>query len=205
MIVINRETIFPKQTGSIASNLVSHSQQLNIIQNHLSKVIIERMIQPSRETNSSLDACLSRNLCFLNKYAQNIKKRILIINVSERPITSYMNFMNAIFCYKADCPVDVCQIYGESDSFLKQASTLTKGSYVRVKSSKALYGLLSYHFLPDPSVRKHMVFKQEKIEPMEVRCSCHGKRITNETAYVCSVCLAVLCTNTEKCPLHEMD
>ena len=142
----------------------------------------------------------------MNKYAQEgIKKRILIINVSEKPIISYMNFMNAIFYYKTECPIDICQVYYEPDSFLKQASTLTKGSYVRVKSSKSLYGLLSYYFLPDLTTRKNMVYKHEKLEPMEVRCSCHGNKIPNDRAYVCSVCLAILCQYSEKCPLHEMD
>ena len=145
-------------------------------------------------------------IVLLNKYAQEgIKKRILIINVSERPIISYMNFMNSIFYYKTECPIDICQVYYEPDSFLKQASTLTKGSYVRVKSSKSLYGLLSYYFLPDLTTRKNMVYKHEKLEPMEVRCSCHGNKIPNDRAYVCSVCLAILCQYSEKCPLHEMD
>ena len=116
-----------------------------------------------------------------------------------------MNFMNAIFYYKTECPIDICQVYYEPDSFLKQASTLTKGSYVRVKSSKSLYGLLSYYFLPDINIRKNMVYKHEKLEPMEVRCSCHGNKIPNDRAYVCSVCLAILCQYSEKCPLHEMD
>lgn len=145
-------------------------------------------------------------ILLLNKYAkEGIKKRILIINVTENPIKSYMNFMNAIFHYKSACPVDVCQIFSEPDSFMKQASTLTKGSYVRIKSSKSLYALLCYYFLPDISTRKTLLFHNEKIKPMEVRCSCHGKKISKDIAYVCSVCLAILCTNSDHCPLHQTD
>ena len=61
----NREIIFPKQIGEIAVNLVSHSQQLKILHDHLFKVITEKMSNPSKDPNSTLDTCFSRNLCYI--------------------------------------------------------------------------------------------------------------------------------------------
>ena len=111
--------------------------------------------------------------------------------------------MNSVFYCKSNCLIDICQIYKDHNSFLNQASTLTKGSYTRVKSSKYLYGALSYFFLPDVDIRRNMEFKKEILDSMEVRCSCHGTVIKNNMAYVCSVCLGILCEKCDHCPLHE--
>lgn len=133
-----------------------------------------------------------------------MRKRIIIMNVTENPIRSFMNSMNDVFCFKTQCPIDVCQLFDKHNPFLKKISLLTNGTYIRSQSSKSLYGLFSYYFLPDISVRKCMLVPEEKVENMKVMCSCHGEPIKNDIAYVCTVCLAILCTPTTKCPIHYL-
>lgn len=97
------------------------------------------------------------------------------MNVTENPIRSFMNSMNDVFCFKTQCPIDVCQLFDKHNPFLKKISLLTNGTYIRSQSSKSLYGLFSYYFLPDISVRKCMLVPEEKVENMKVMCSCHGE------------------------------
>ena len=149
---------------------------------------------------------LGSSTLLINKYADSsLEKRILILNVTEQPIRSYMNFMNSLFCYRSSCPIDVCQLYSKHSPFLKRVTRLSKGLYVKAASGKSLYGLLSYYFLSDAEVRRNMIVPNENIETMNVTCSCHGKPIHNGIAYVCPVCLSILCSKVEKCPMHHME
>lgn len=113
-----------------------------------------------------------------------------------------MNFMNSVFCYRTSCPIDICQFHDKHSSFLKRASSLTNGMYVRATSSKSLYGLLSYYFLSEVEVRKEMIIPHEILNT-SVPCSCHGKPIQNDQAYICTVCLSILCKHYDKCPIHS--
>ena len=133
-----------------------------------------------------------------------MRKRILIFNVTENPIRSFMNSMNDVFFFRTHCPIDICQLYDKHNPFLKKISELTKGTYVRSLSYKSLFGLFYYYFLPEVSVRKSMLIPEEKVEHMKVMCSCHGEPIKNDVAYVCTVCLAILCAPCSKCPIHSM-
>ena len=72
-----------------------------------------------------------------------------------------MNFMNSVFCYRTSCPIDICQFHDKHSSFLKRASSLTNGMYVRATCSTSLYGLLSYYFLSEVEVRKEMIIPHE--------------------------------------------
>ena len=114
-----------------------------------------------------------------------------------------MNFMNSVFCYKKSCPIDICQLHVNHSSFLERASSLTDGMYVRAISSKSLYGLLTYYFLGDVDVRKRMLLPHDVLTT-SVPCSCHGKPIENGQAYICTVCLSILCQRYDKCPIHTL-
>ena len=141
----------------------------------------------------------------INKYADPaLAKRILVFNVSENPIIRYMNFMNSIFSLGPHCHLDVCQLYEKHSPFLEHAASLTKGIYVRALSSSTFYGFLSYYFLPEKGVRDEMIMPHDNIGSMKVPCSCHGKPIQNDTAFVCTVCLSILCQKTNKCPFHHL-
>ena len=136
----------------------------------------------------------------LNKYADSkMKKRILIFNCSENPVSSFINAMNDAFCFQSRCPIDICQLDNTNNLFLKKLSLLTHGNCVRAQSSASLYGLLSYYFLPDISVRKLMCVPEEGVENMKVMCSCHGNPLSSDCAYVCTVCLAILCNPSCSC------
>ena len=114
-----------------------------------------------------------------------------------------MNFMNSVFCYKKSCPIDICQLHANHSSFLERASSLTDGMYVRAISSKSLYGLLTYYFLGEVGVRKEMLLPHDVITT-SVPGSCHGKPIENGQAYICTVCLSILCQRYDKCPIHTL-
>ena len=75
--------------------------------------------------------------------------------------------------------------------------------YVRAISSKSLYGLLTYYFLGEVGVRKEMLLPHDVITT-SVPCSCHGKPIENGQAYICTVCLSILCQRYDKCPIHTL-
>lgn len=136
----------------------------------------------------------------MNRYASpKMKKRILVINASENPVNNYINALNDVFYFRSQCPVDICQLPTSQNAFLKELSSLTHGRYKRHQSSSSMYGLLSYYFLPDMSVRKYMSIPEEDVEKMRVRCSCHGKPIPNDCAHVCTTCLAILCDAKEAC------
>lgn len=145
-------------------------------------------------------------ILIINKHADpELEKRILVLNVTEQPIHNYMQFMNSVFCYRTACPIDICQLYNKHSPFLKRVAKLSNGLYVKAPSSKSLFGLLSYYFLADAEVRKNIIVPTENIEPMKVTCSCHGKPIQNDIAYVCTVCLSILCSYHEHCPIHEFN
>ena len=219
LAVMCRTILFPKCDENIALNLKFHSQQPKNVRRFLFPKIIELM-KSDHAVKSSLDSCLSRTLCYIlpfcalyafftliiNKHADpELEKRILVMNITEQPIHDYMQFMNCVFCYRTACPIDICQLYNKHSPFLKRVAKLSNGLYVKAPSSKSLFGLLSYYFLADTEVRNNIIVPTENIEPMKVTCSCHGKPIQNDIAYVCTVCLSILCSYHDHCPIHQFD
>ena len=119
----------------------------------------------------------------------NLRARILVVNVCSDLASQYVAIMNCIFAaQKMHVPVDVCRI-GEQDTvFLQQASDTTGGVYMRLDHPRGIVQYLMTAFLPDPSIRKHLVLPTQEGVDFRPACFCH-KRIV-DIGYVCNVCLS---------------
>ncbi|KAJ3364044.1 RNA polymerase II transcription factor B subunit 4 [Allomyces javanicus] len=141
----------------------------------------------------NLASALSKALCYANRLtkSQPVRTHLLVVSASYDTPAHYVALMNTIFsAQKADIPIDVCKLYGDS-VFLQQAAHLTGGVYLGLDDPMGLIQHLMFTFLPPPSVRKHLALPTATRVDFRAACFCH-QQIVSE-GFVCSVCLSVYC------------
>ncbi|KAK8801118.1 hypothetical protein WA158_001889 [Blastocystis sp. Blastoise] len=196
------QCIFPMQ-DNFEESAESYSRQVFVLNNHIKNKIIAGITKKD-EKPSSLEQALSLAMCLMNRYHHISKsQRILIFNLSQSPIKNYISFMNTIYCSKIRWVIDVCTVY-PTTPFLSQASQLTQGKFVRLQNSIDLYSMLLYSILPNPSIRDQISHHENQYSDCKAPCSCHGRPITKDIAYVCSVCLAIYCEKVDHCDHYNM-
>lgn len=164
---------------------------------------------------SSIASALSRASCYINKIVKKeefdkVIPRVLILSVSSDAPIHYIPMMNAIFsAQRMGFPIDTIKLSGGDSMFLQQASHITGGRFLDLRTTKSteneskenengsddLTGsLLQYlvvGFLPDPLTRKALISPGEPGVDFRAACFCHKKVV--DVGYVCSVCLSIFC------------
>lgn len=171
------------------------------------------------DRNIALSGALSRSLCLIHRITTNsgsesIRKghsrpRILCITGHLDDQTKYVSMMNSIFsAQRAEVTIDALVIGPTDSTFLQQAAHLTKGLYFRfcLKSEKTVRGSLSsgaplqymiQSLTADTITRVQLSIHQPQAIDFRASCFCH--RVSVETGFVCSVCLAIYCSKFSSC------
>lgn len=150
---------------------------------------------------SSLSQALSTALCIINRQQQKqpkLQPRIVIIQVSKDDSSSYNAMMNSIFsAQKLNVPVDSIVLSKGESHFLQQASLLTKGVYLHSLDQRDVLTQMLTHCLPSSHTRTVLEPRVQQSVDFKASCFCHRKPV--ETAFMCSVCLALTCDEAEAC------
>ena len=88
--------------------------------------------------------------------------------------------------------LDSVVIGGEESTFLQQAAHLSHGFYRRIPSTTNLLQLLLTFYL-NPTSRQMFISPANASVDSRAACVCHQKLV--EFAYMCSVCLALHCSD----------
>jgi len=156
---------------------------------------------------SKLSAPLSKALCYINSKmasSETLKSaKLLIISKSKYRKEEYSSLMNAVFAAtKKNIPIDTIIITDQNskessfNTFLIQASYLSKGIHLEINQKKGLIQYFTQTILIETKCREQFVlpsFKKESIQKINIaicQCGC-SKEI--EKGYVCSVCLRLYC------------
>ncbi|UZJ56147.1 hypothetical protein CBS101457_005467 [Exobasidium rhododendri] len=185
---------------------------LNGFRTHLLEAKDELSSLPSQGVVSAL----SQALCHINRLnlstsngggeedrktasTRAFQSRVLILTASPDSSSQYVSIMNCIFgAQKKGVLVDVCKLFGGSDSvFLQQASHLTGGIYFRLEAVTGLLQTLMTAFLASPSIRSRIRLPANDDVDFRAACFCHGTVV--DVGYVCSVCLSIFCDPIERC------
>jgi len=156
-----------------------------------------------------LSAALAVALCHANRARQlrgQLQARVLVLDGSakETDFSMQSSAMNSCgFAAQSGGVLIDCLSLGSNTSvLLRQVTGLTGGKHKHIAALKMTAGqelqleevlspTLLFHFLPGPHVRKELTVAPD-VENHAACCDCHGEQ--KELAYVCSVCLAVLCS-----------
>jgi len=149
----------------------------------------------SQTKTSSLSQALSMALCIINRQLQKqpkLQPRIVIIQVSKDDSSSYNAMMNSIFsAQKLNVPVDSVVLSKADSHFLQQASLLTMGVYIRPLDQRDLLTQMFTYCIPSTHTRAVLEPRVQQSVDFKASCFCHRKPV--ETAFMCSVCLALTC------------
>lgn len=181
-------------------------------------------IQSPSSSSIPLSGALSRALCLIHRITSNSssnvshlrkehssKPRILCITGHLDDPTTYVPMMNAIFsAQRAEVTIDSIVINAADSTFLQQAAHLTRGLYFRFnpQSDKKAHGSLSsgavlqylmQSLTADTSTRSILSIHQPQAIDFRASCFCH--RVSVETGFVCSVCLAIFCSKSTSCSI----
>ena len=173
------------------------------------------------EPNISLSGALSRALCLIHRITSNSnsqsrkatlsKPRILCIAGHLDDQAKYVSMMNSIFsAQRAEVTIDALVVNTTDSTFLQQAAHLTKGLYFRFcpKADKRARGSLSSQsalqylmqsLTADTGTRALLSIHQPQAIDFRASCFCH--RVSVETGFVCSVCLAIYCSKASRCSI----
>ena len=100
--------------------------------------------------------------------------------------------MSMLSAQKMNVNLDSVVIGEEESTFLQQASHISHGLYRRIPTSNDLLQLLLTFYL-SPSSRRMFVSPSNASVDSRAACVCHQKLV--EFAYMCSVCLALHCSD----------
>lgn len=70
--ILSREIIFPRIQDDILDNLKTHSQQLPAVRKFLITRIKKMMSYSNPQPPSTLDACLSRTMCYILSFTNGM-------------------------------------------------------------------------------------------------------------------------------------
>jgi len=157
-------------------------------------------------TSYSLSNSFSKSLCIINDQQKKGKfyPRMLVIQFSKDRIIDYNSIMNSIFsAQKMGVIIDSFIVSKFDSHILQQASFLTGGLYIKHMDENDVLQFLTTYFLSDNKVRELYNQPLQKSIDFKASCYCHNNPV--EYAYMCSVCLALLCSddNLVKCPVCE--
>eukprot|EP01035_Chromulina_nebulosa_P031965 gene31965-42648_t len=156
----------------------------------------------SKRTGNYLANGLSKSLSIINRQLQLSKflPRVLIIQFDKDRVIDYNSFMNSIFnAQKLEVLVDALIVSKCDSHILQQACFLTGGLYLRHRDEEDMLQILTVHFLLDSKVRK--LFNQPLQKTVDFKASCYCHRSPVEYAYMCSVCLTLICEDAAVCPV----
>jgi len=95
--------------------------------------------------------------------------------------------------------VDAIILSKETSHFLQQACLITNGIYQHPSDQRQFLSLLQTHYLPSASTRNLLETPIQKSVDFKASCYCHQKTV--EFAFMCSVCLTLLCEELDTCPV----
>jgi transcription initiation factor TFIIH subunit 3 len=179
---------------TVASQIVAISKE--------EKQKMTNVKHPSNSTGNYLANGLSKSLCIINRQIQLSKflPRVLIMQFDKDRVVDYNSFMNSIFnAQKLEILVDALVVSKFDSHILQQACFLTGGLYLRHRDEDNILQILTMHFLLDDKVRK--LFNQPLQKTVDFKASCHCHRSPVEYAYMCSVCLTLICEDADVCPV----
>lgn len=152
-------------------------------------------------SNSTLSQALSTSLCIINRQLKinpKLQPRILTTQIGKDDSKSYNSVMNSIFsAQKIGVPVDALILSKEDSPFLQQACLITNGIYLHPADQRDILQLLLTHCLASLCTRYTLECPIQKIVDFKASCFCHQKSV--EFAFMCTVCLALTCEETEVC------
>jgi transcription initiation factor TFIIH subunit 3 len=148
-----------------------------------------------------LPQALSMALCVINRQLQmnpNLQPRVINMQLAKDQSPSYSPIMNCIFsAQKLNVQIDAV-IFGRSDSpFMQQACFLTGGVYLRPEDQRSHLQRMLTHSLPSNASRVLLRNPPQRSIDFRASCFCHGKPL--EFAFMCSVCLSLLCEPVAVC------
>jgi transcription initiation factor TFIIH subunit 3 len=124
---------------------------------------------------------------------RGIRARILVISVSDSEPSQYIPTMNAVFAAAhLGIPIDTLSLLpSASDTFLQQASYITRGTFLAASEPRGLLQYLMTAFMPEGEARAALVAPRHHTVDFRAACFCHRKVV--DMGYVCSVCLGIFC------------
>ncbi|CAJ0957243.1 unnamed protein product, partial [Mesorhabditis belari] len=158
--------------------------------------------------HSSLAPALAHGLCYLNtcttlsealptnsiattETKASKDNRVLIVSMRDEIVTEHSQLMNLFFtANKYGYCVDVVALDNPSP-LLQQAADITGGLCLRVSKPDELLKALMTHILCPTSLRTSFSSPPEGTVDYRAACICHN-RLVNQ-AWICSVCLAIMC------------
>ncbi|KAK9480390.1 TFIIH subunit Tfb4/p34 [Lipomyces japonicus] len=147
---------------------------------------------------TSISGALSIALAYINRLTGGLavdtavmRARMFVFSVASELASQYVAIMNCIFAaQKMKIPIDVCKL-GVDAVFLQQASDTTGGIYIHLNHPKGLIQYLTAAFMPDRTLRKHLILPTQSSVDFRAACFCH-KRVV-DIGYVCNICLSIFC------------
>ncbi|CAA2956584.1 RNA polymerase II transcription factor B subunit 4 [Olea europaea subsp. europaea] len=117
----------------------------------------------------------------------------------------YVAIMNAIFsAQRLMVPVDSCILGAQHSAFLqqgciflRQASYITGGVYLKPQQLDGLFQYLSTVFATDLHSRSFLQLPKPVGVDFRAACFCHKNTI--DMGYICSVCLSIFCKHHKQC------
>ena len=106
--------------------------------------------------------------------------------------SSFFTEFKFLSAQKMHVKLDSVVIRSEESTFLQQAAHLTHGFYRRIDSTATLLQQLLTFYL-NPVSRQMFVSPSNTSVDSRAACVCHQKLV--EFAYMCSVCLALHCSD----------
>jgi transcription initiation factor TFIIH subunit 3 len=108
--------------------------------------------------------------------------------------------MNSIFsAQKLGVLIDAMIVSKFDSHILQQACFLTGGLYFKHMDERDTLQMLCTYFLADSSVRE--MFNQPVQKSVDFKASCFCHKTPVEYAFMCSVCLTLLCNEVDVCPV----
>ena len=146
----------------------------------------------------------SKSLTIINKQLRlagtKFKSRIFILQFDRDRIIDYNSLMNSIFsAQKLEVTVDALIISKFESHIFQQACFLTGGLYLKHRDGSDMLQILNTYFLSDGQARQLFNQPLQKTVDFKASCFCHKSPV--EYAYMCSVCLTLLCDELDRCPV----
>lgn len=99
---------------------------------------------------------------------------------------------------KLDVMIDALILSPFESHFMQQACFLTGGLYYKHTDIRDMLQVLNFNFLSNKSTRKLLNLPLQ--DAVDFKASCHNHKKPVEYAFMCSVCLALTCSECEETP-----
>lgn len=187
----------PENTKSLVNGDIqlTNSDEVFVYYN----VVIENLTKFSEKTAQMkmksgtgvrLDLVFSKALCLLNKFPNEMPKRIFTISVSEDSQENFESTINAIFAaHRIGVVIDSFLINPAKDSlFLNQAALITGGFSLSIKFR---IKLLAQYLLSIPPLPIRDLVALKKVQNINYKTPAENTQNMIDVGLLCPVCLSV--------------